>query len=237
MRRGDELLINDQLVRVIGRAEALPRFPPRPLLYTSLSNAVRILPQERHLLTFVMVRAAAGVQPKALAEHIVRQTGLCARTSDEFKTDTVRWFLINSEDVGDIAAMLMLAMTVGFGVTGIMLFMFTFENLKQYAVLKAMGALPQTLMRMILLQSTVCALLGTGLGIGLCGISGEVVVRLGYPFRMMWFTPLVGIIGVVVVSLTAGVISVRPVLKLQPAVVFSDDRRRENIRGIGSRGG
>jgi hypothetical protein len=51
----------------------------------------------------------------------------------------VRWLLINS-DVGDIAAMLSLAMSVGFGVTGIMLYMFTRETLKQYAVLKAMGA-------------------------------------------------------------------------------------------------
>jgi hypothetical protein len=50
----------------------------------------------------------------------------------------VRWLLINSEDVGDIAAMLSLAMSVGFGVTGIMLYMFTRETLKQYA--EAMGA-------------------------------------------------------------------------------------------------
>ena len=55
----------------------------------------------------------------------------------------MRWYLVNSEDVGDIAAMLTLAICVGFGVTGVMLYMFTAENLKQYAVLKAMGAAPQ----------------------------------------------------------------------------------------------
>jgi len=36
--------------------------------------------------------------------------------------------------------MLSMATSVGFGVTGVMLFMFTTESLKQYAVLKAMGA-------------------------------------------------------------------------------------------------
>jgi putative ABC transport system permease protein len=36
--------------------------------------------------------------------------------------------------------MLILAMAVGFGVTGVMLYMFTNEHLKQYAVLRALGA-------------------------------------------------------------------------------------------------
>lgn len=70
--------------------------------------------------------------------RIEASTGLRARTSADFEADTVRWFLINSEDVGDIAAMLTLAMSVGFGVTGVMLYMFTHENLWQYAVFTAM---------------------------------------------------------------------------------------------------
>lgn len=221
LERGDELLVNDQIVHVIGRSETLPRYPPRPLLFTTLSNVLRILPPERHTTTFIMVKAETGVSPLELATHIAQQTGLRARTASEFKDDTVRWYLTNSEDVGDIAAMLILAMTIGFGVAGIMLYMFTFESLKQYAVLKAMGTTPRVLLRMILVQALVCALLGTGLGLGVCGIAGEIVIRLGYPFRMMWFTPLIGITGVVIVCLTAAVISARPVFKLQPAVVFA----------------
>ena len=48
------------------------------------------------------------------------------------------------------------AMSVGFGVTGIMLYMFTTENLRQYAVLKAMGAVPRILLSMIFIQSSIC---------------------------------------------------------------------------------
>ena len=117
--------------------------------------------------------------------------------------------------------MLILAMTVGFGVTGVMLFMFTYENLTQYAVLKAMGASQNLLLTMIFFQAGVCAFTGTGIGIGLCAIIGKIVVQLGYPFRMMWFTPLVGILGVLIISLIAAVISVRPVFKLDPGVVFA----------------
>lgn len=218
---GDELLINDQLVSVLGQSKGLPRFPPRPLLYTTLTNAERILPAERQTLTFVMASTAENVAPQDLAKRIEQQTKFRARSAQDFKSDTVRWFLVNSEDVGDIAAMLTLAMTMGFGVTGIMLYMFTYEHQKQYAVLKALGTRPRTLILMVLGQAATCSLLGTGVGLGICGIAGEAVIKMGFPFRMMWFTPLIGALGVVLVSVAAAVISVRPVVKLQPAAVFA----------------
>lgn len=218
---GDVLLANDQRIKVVGLSETLPRFPPRPLIYTTYTNAARILPQERHLLTFVLAKAQPGLSPDTLAQRIHQHTGLRARSSEQLKQDTVRWYLVNSEDVGDMAAMLTLAMTVGFGVTGVLLYIFTYENLKQYAVLNAMGATPQVLLTMIFVQAGICALIGTGLGLGACSLVGEIVAQAGYPFRMMWFTPVIGIVGVLLVSITAAAISARPVLKLQPAVVFA----------------
>jgi putative ABC transport system permease protein len=219
---GDELLVNDRRIVIRGRSEALPRYPPRPLMYTTLSNAKRVLLPERHLLTFVLAAAAPGVSPQELASRIQTQTGLKARSSDDFKADTVLWFLINSEDVGDIASMLSIAMFVGFGVTGVMLYMFTTDSLKQYAVLKTMGASSRVLLTMIFVQSSVCALLGTGLGFGLCAIVGRIAeVEADYPFRMMWFTPVLGGVMVLLVSVVAAMISARPVLKLEPGIVFA----------------
>ena len=219
---GDELLVNDHRVMVRGRSKALPRYPPRPLMYTTLSNTSRTLLPERHYLTFVLAKAAPGVSPRELATRIQRQTGLKARTSDDFEADTVNWFLINSEDVGDIASMLSIATFVGFGVTGVMLYMFTTDSLKQYAVLKTMGASSRLLLTMILVQASLCALIGTGLGLGLCAIIGRIaVVEADYPFRVMWFTPVLGVLMVMLVSIVAAAISARPVLKLEPGIVFA----------------
>jgi putative ABC transport system permease protein len=219
---GDQLLVNDHRVVVRARSKALPRYPPQPLMYTTLSNASRMLPPERHLLTFVLAKAAPGVSPRELAARIEGQTNLKARSADDFKADTVDWLLINSEDVGDMASMISIAMLVGFGVTGVMLYMFTTDSLKQYAVLKAMGANSRLLLTMIFVQSGLCALLGTGLGLGMCAIVGQIaVVEFDYPFRMMWFTPVVAALMVMLVSIVAAGISVRPVLKLEPGVVFA----------------
>lgn len=218
---GDELLVNDRRVVVVGRAAAAPRFPPRPLLYTTYSNALRILPPERRRLTFVMATAAPGVAPSELALRIEARTGLRARTSDQFEADTVRWVLANSEDVADIQTMLSIAALVGFGMTGVLLYMFTHENLRQYAVLKAMGATPRLLLSMIFVQAALCALVGSGLGLGACAIAGRLASGSDYPFRMMWFAPLLGVLTVALVSVVAAAISARPALKLDPGIVFS----------------
>lgn len=220
LRAGDTLEVDGRRVRIVGQSRTLPRFPPRPLLYTTYDNAARLLPGARHRLTFVLVMARPGADPEALAVRIQARTGLRARSADQFIRDTVAWYLVNSEDVGDMGSMLMLAMVVGFGLTGILLYLFTADHLAQYAVLKAMGATPRTLLTMVLGQAALCALLGTALGVGVCALVGEIAGAAGYPFRMLWFTPIVGAIGVVVVTLTAAAISVRPVLRLQPMAVF-----------------
>jgi len=218
---GDEVVVNGHRVKIEGVASALPRFPPRPLLYMTFANASRVLPPERRILTFALVKAKPGIDAHELAARIEASTGLRARTAQDFRSDTVWWFLLNSEDVGDVASMLVLAMAVGFGVAGVMLYMFTHASLGQYAVLKAMGATSKMLISIVCVQGGFCALVGTGLGLGMCAVAGHLAASQGLPFRMMWFTPLVGTAAVLVVSLAAALISFRPVVKLQPATVFS----------------
>jgi putative ABC transport system permease protein len=111
---------------------------------------------------------------------------------------------------------------VGLGVTGVMLYMFTTDSLRQYAVLKAMGAQSNLLLTMIIVQSGLCAIFGIGLGLGVCAVVGKIAaVEFDYPFRMMWFNPLLGSLMVIVVSIVAAAVSARPVLKLEAGVVFA----------------
>lgn len=70
-------------------------------------------------------------------------------------------------------------------------------------------------------MTKLCALLGTGLGLGVCAVFGGVAVHAGFPFRMMWFTPLLGGLMVLLVAIVAAALSARPVLNSQPAVVFA----------------
>ncbi len=131
------------------------------------------------------------------------------------------WVLANSEDVGDIETMLSIAILVGFGVTGVLLYMFTNENLRQYALLKAMGTTPRLLMTMIFVQAGLCAIIGTGLGLGACAVAAQFLTGSDYPFRMMWFTPVIAVLTVFIVSIVSAAISARPALKLEPGIIFA----------------
>ncbi|SFV91085.1 protein of unknown function DUF214 [hydrothermal vent metagenome] len=220
LRYGDTMLINSKRVVVAGVSHTIPRFPPRPLLYTTISNFKRLIPGERRYITFIMVRPAKNITPNELAKRITQKTHLKAITDDEFKKETVLWYMINSEDVGDMVNMVILAMLVGFGVTGVMLYMFTYENIKQYAVLKAIGASSAQLRDMIFTQVFISAIAGSGIGVGIAAILAQIVSSPTFPFRMMWFAPLVGFLGVMIVSLTAVFISLRPIKNMEPAIVF-----------------
>src|SRR5262249_52314832 len=148
--------------------------------------------------------AVPGVNLRELTARIQERTGLKARPGADFKAATVRWYLATSEDVGDIIALLILGMASGFGVTGAMPCIVTTWALKQSAVRKALGATTRLLLAMIFVQAGVCALLGTGLGLGLCAIVGQLVAQAAdYPFRIMWFTPAIGGAMVLLVSLVA----------------------------------
>jgi len=82
----------------------MPRYPPRPLLYTTYANALHILPPEQHRLTFVLATVAPGASPAVVARCIEARTGLRARTRSQFKEAPSAGSLLNSEDVGDMAS-------------------------------------------------------------------------------------------------------------------------------------
>jgi putative ABC transport system permease protein len=221
LRLGDELRIADHRLLIMGVSQGLPRFPPRPLLYMSWSNAARVLPTERLRTSFVIVRAVPGSDLPALAKAIERRTGFAAFTRDDFEAATVRWFLDTSEDVGDIATMLTIAVAIGFGFTTVMLYVFTAEHLSQYAVLTALGAPPAILRSMVLAQAGTAGLLGTGIGIGLCAASGFLAAGAGLPYRLMWWAPVGCALLNGLACAGAALMSIRPVLRLDPARVFA----------------
>ena len=84
-----------------------------------------------------------------------------------------------------------------------------------------MGATARQLLAMLFAQAGLCGLVGSGLGLGLCGLAGQLAATADYPFRMLWFTPLLGGGMVVLVCVVAAALSARPVLTLPPVVVFA----------------
>ncbi|MDX2116641.1 MAG: ABC transporter permease [Planctomycetota bacterium] len=217
---GDEVMINDHRVRVVGVVEILPRFIKKGVFYTTYTNAVRLAPPERNQLSYVLVKVREGEQATAVARRIEKQTGLKALTRDEFAATTIWYYIKNTDIVGQIGMMTIIAVSVGVSITGLLLSMFTAENLRYYGMLMATGATTRTLLSMVAAQAVAAGLIGFGLGIGASCVLGFVMSGTGLPYRLMWPTFLITGVFVIVVCVLSAIVSARQAVRLEPGIVF-----------------
>lgn len=220
LKVGDTLELNDRRAIVVGIARTTRTFQSQPVIYTTYSRATLYAPRERKLLSFVLVKAKPGEDIPALTRRIRESTGLAAHTQDEFKKITVDYFLKNTGIPINFGMSVALGFIVGAAIAGQTFYSFTLENLKQFGVLKAMGAGNWTLLRMILLQATLVGSVGYGLGVGLTSLFGWAMRNTILAFKFPWQLLLFSGAGVTLICVFAALVSIRKVIKLEPAVVF-----------------
>lgn len=223
---GKVIEMNDRRAVVVGICKASPTFQTFPIVYARYSQAVRFVPRERKVLSFVLVQAKPEVSHHALCERITAQTGLTALTQEDFCWKTIMYYIQRTGIPINFGTTVLLGFIVGAAIAGQTLYLFTIENLKQWGSLKAMGVGNLRLVGMILLQSTIVGLLGFSLGMGLAvmALSGMVkqMEAKGIPaeFFMPWQVMAGTGIAVMVIATLASLLSIRRVLVLEPAVVF-----------------
>ena len=83
-----------------------------------------------------------------------------------------------------------------------------------------MGASNWTLLRMILLQAILVGSIGYGLGVGLTALFGYATRNTILAFKFPWQLLAFGGTGVTLICIFAAIISIRKVIKLEPAIVF-----------------
>jgi putative ABC transport system permease protein len=220
MQVGDVISINDQDAVIAGTYRASKSFFWEPVIYTTYTRALQYAPRERKLMNFVLVKLKPGADLEQVRASIETATGLKARTGDEFIKITGDYILNETGILVNFGLAVGLGFLVGTLVAGQMLYNFTLDNLRYYGTLKAMGASNGRLVLMVLAQAFVVAVLGYGIGLGAGSLLGQVVGEAGLAFMMPWQIPVFGGVAILVCCLLAGLISVRRVISLEPAVVF-----------------
>jgi len=217
---GDVMEINDRRAVVVGYAKASRNFVLQPFIYTTYTRAITYAPENRRQLTYVLVKAQDGVDKQELADRISSEVNLLAMTSDQFKTVTFDYWMKNTGIPINFGISVTLGFIVGAAVAGQAFFNFIRENLKQYAALKAMGLRSGVLVRMVLLQSLVVGLTGYGLGVGMTALFGYLMRDTVLAFSMHPFILIFALAGVFLIVAAAALLSIRQVIKIDPAVVF-----------------
>ncbi|MGL6073035.1 MAG: ABC transporter permease [Fimbriiglobus sp.] len=243
---GRTLEMNDKRAVIVGMCYCNPTFQTFPILYSTYSQSIKFLPQERKTLSFILAKAKPNITPTIdgeiistkpcpygfkdtspaamLAKKIEAETRLKALTNDQFFWTTIGYYMERTGIPINFGITVMLGFIVGCAIAGQTFYLFTVENLKQFGALKAMGVTNFRLVRMILLQAYVVGALGYGIGIGGAALFGFIFTRAvkSTPpaFYFGWQIMAISAIAVFVIVTIAALLSMRRVLFLEAGVVF-----------------
>jgi putative ABC transport system permease protein len=195
-----------------------------PRVYTRRSLGVSMARETLNPVTYVLARAAPEHSPEEVAKQITTATGLKARTRSEFMDDTQAWILKYSGIAENFGITILMGVVIGVAIVGQTFYMFSVENLKQFATLKAIGINNWVILRMIMTQALFVSTIGYCLGIGAANLFFAMTsTQLSGGLRGMFMHPFIFLgsgVFIVLVTLLACVVSVQKVLTVDPAVVF-----------------
>jgi putative ABC transport system permease protein len=219
---GTELKLNDRRAVVVGFARAKTGFDSPALIYTTFDKAVNFVPLGRHTLSYILVGLKEGAELRDVQRAIAGLPDLAAFTPDEMRWKTVR-FIMQETGIGiNFGITVFLGFIVGLVVSAAIFYQFTVDNLRSFAVLKAMGARRTTLIGMILLQAAVVGLIGFGIGVGGAGVFSLLGRKPGAELAVYfpWQLMIVALFAMIMCVSIGSLLSLSRVLRLEPAVVF-----------------
>jgi putative ABC transport system permease protein len=219
---GQILELNDH--RAVLRAIVVdsPKFTNTVSFYTRYSQALSYTNNGRRQMSFILVKARPGTSDREVAQQIAKATGLLALTSSEFSWKMICFVFLHTGIPVSIGTVILLGVLVGFCIVGLLFNLFVVENLRHFAVLKAIGTTNRRLLGMVLLQASVAGAVGYGIGLGLAALFFECATRSPNfrGFYLPWQVALAsGVIAAGIILLSA-LWAMRRVLRVEPGIVF-----------------
>lgn len=223
LRIGDELKLNDRRAVVVGICQARGGFDGNTLIYTTLDQAYAFVPVGRKRLSYVLVKCADGANTQDVADAIGDGTHLVALTRAQLSDRTVRWVLRETGIGINFSITVLLGIIVGLVIAAAILYQFTTDNIRHFAVFKALGATSRQLALMVVAQAIVVGVNGFAIGIGfasafaLAGRSPEAQLVAYLPWQLPLFSA-----GAMTVCVALGsLLSLRRVIRVEPGMVFT----------------
>lgn len=217
---GDIMEINDKRAIVVGKIKTTRNFVLQPQVYTTYTRATSYSPPDRRKLSYILVKATDGLDHFELAQRINKETGLAAYTAEDFKQKNLDYWMKNTGIPINFGISVALGFLVGSAIVGQTFFTFVNENAKHYAALKSMGLRNGILARMVVLQALVVGAIGYGIGVGLTSLFGMKFNDSILAFRMPPILLVFAGGGVLAIVVITALLSIRKIIKIDPAVVF-----------------
>jgi putative ABC transport system permease protein len=214
---GDEIAVGGTPVRISGLSEG----------GTSITNTTLFVPfddmavLQPDAVSYVFVAAEPGISPTDLRDQLAAALpDVMVQTRSQFSSAEARIVSDMSADVMRI--MNLVGLGIALAVIGLALFTLTLAKLREYGVVKAVGARPGRLLAIIATQATWTVAASLALAVALTALAGAVVARLQPSIEIVLVPGQVARTGVAALMVAAigAVVPLRRVLAVDPASAF-----------------
>ena len=214
---GDEIDVAGTALRISGLSEGGTSIT-NTTLFVRLDDMAAIQP---NAVSYVLAGARPGVTPTALRDQLdAALADVTVQTRDQFSDAEARIVSDMSADVMRI--MTLVGLGIALAVIGLALFTLTLAKLREYGVVKAIGARPRRLLAVITMQAAWTVAAGLALAVALTALAGAVVTGVQPSVEIVLVPGQVvrtGLAALLVAAIGA-VAPLRRVLAVDPASAF-----------------
>jgi putative ABC transport system permease protein len=218
---GDTAEINGVRARIVGFTRGIRSFTTAPPVFTRHAQAQRYLGLATEQTLYLLVRAAPGVDPAALARRIEATVpGITAQTTDGWCAAQQYYWMFGTGAGVTVLIAAGLGLLVGVVVVAQTIYAATVDHIREFGTLKAMGATNGYIYRVIIEQAVISAVGGYAIGMALAQAAsalsqrGTTAILLPWPLTAALFGITVGM------CVLASIVSINKVTRLDPAIVF-----------------
>lgn len=216
-----EVEINDQRARVVGRTSGFSSFLGSPYVFTSYSDASRYLGLRPDETMFILVQVQPGFPVEQVKRELqARLPTVQVSTRDEFSRRAEFYWTSQTGAGGAILAAAVLGFFVGLTVVSQAIYSTTMEHIEEFATLKALGATPWYIVRVIVSQAMLSGIAGYVLGV----LITSPMIRAARPhipwISTPWWLPAGVFIPALAMCALASILSVKAAITVEPAKVF-----------------
>lgn len=219
---GKTVELNDRRAIVVAIVKDSPKFTSSITFFTRYSQALQYTNNGRNQMSFVLAKSEGGKTAEEVSQSIHERTGLQSLTASEFRDKAIQYVIDNTGIPVSFGTVIALGVLVGVCVVGLMFNLFVLENLRHFAVLKAIGTRNGKLILMVMLQASVVGFVGFSLGLFGAAFFFESAGRNSNfaGFYLPWQIGVIsGVVAAAIICL-ASLVALRRLLFVDPAVVF-----------------
>jgi len=219
---GEHAEINNHKARVVAVTKGIRSFTTTPHVFASLERARAYLGAPPNKANFFIVRIAPNADAEVIRSRLASSlSGADVLTPEQFRQRTRQFWLF---DTGAGAALLgsaILGIIVGTIIVAQTLYSSTKDHLKEFATLRAIGSSYKYILKVILGQALLSAVIGFSIAAAIDLVLVKMTADAALPIIM---TPVLTL-GLFVLTVTmcaiAAISAIRVVTRIDPVLVFA----------------